>query len=310
MRISASSKLSSVGMAAAFALACASLVSGPAATANTNQNISGTQRVYGAIPPDQVEHLSTADRIKSVAASGSMMAIWETLEHGERVECIDCIPSIEPLLYDPNPRTREIAAWWLRRRVFGVFGKGEVYERTIQTLANDPDPVRRAYAANALGEFLAAPGIDACAIALGRDPDPNVRAAAAAALGRLNDDGRGALGKALETDVDARVKLAALKAAGRINAFKDVASVVKVTKDADAGVRRAAAELFGVMRAPEAVDSLIALAKDPDANVRNAACHALGALHDPKARGVLEEIASNDPDGLVRDQARIALRRL
>ena len=32
-----------------------------------------------------------------------MMAIWETLEHGERVECLDCIPSVEPLLYDPNP---------------------------------------------------------------------------------------------------------------------------------------------------------------------------------------------------------------
>jgi HEAT repeat protein len=49
---------------------------------------------------------------------------------------------------------------------------------------------------------------------------------------------------------------------------------------------------------------------DPDANVRNAACHALGALHDPNARGVLEDVAKNDADRLVRDQAAIALRRL
>ena len=84
-----------------------------------------------------------------------------------------------------NPSTREIAACWLRRRVFGVFGKGEVYERTIQTLKDDPNPTRRAFAADALGEFLAAPGVDACATAIEHDGDPNVRAAAARALGRL-----------------------------------------------------------------------------------------------------------------------------
>ena len=92
-------------------IAAFSLASGD----NLTANVGGTQALYGNIPPDQIEFLSTGDRIKSVAASGSMMAIWETLEHGEKVECLDCIPSVEPLLYDANPRTREIAAWWLRR---------------------------------------------------------------------------------------------------------------------------------------------------------------------------------------------------
>jgi HEAT repeat protein len=309
MRISMQFKLSSYGIFASLALACASLVSGTNATATNADPVGGTQLVYGAIAPDQIEHLSTVDRIKSVAASGSMMAIWETLEHGERVECIDCIPSIEPLLYDTNPRTREIAAWWLRRRIFGVFGKGEVYERTLQTLAGDADPVRRAYAASALGEFLELPGIAAVATAIDKDPDPTVRAAAASALGRLNDDGQGALSKALG-DGDARVKLAALKSAGRLNAFKDAVSVTRLTADADPLVRRNAAELIGSMHAASGVDNLIGLAKDPDANVRNAACHSLGALHDAKARAVLEDIANTDADHLVRDQARIALRRL
>lgn len=300
---------SSLGLLAAAALACASLLSGRSATAgNATENIGGTQAIYGNIPPDQIEFLSTGDRIKSVAASGSMMAIWETLEHGERVECLDCIPSVEPLLYDANPRTREIAAWWLRRRLFGVFGKGEVYERTVQTLSTDADPKRRTYAAYALGEFLAAPGIEACATAISKDGDPNVRAAAATALGRLNDDGRGALTKALG-DTDARVKLAGLASAGRVNTFTDITSVARLVGDGDVKVRRKSAELLGSMRAKDAVDGLIALTRDPDAGVRNSAAHSLGQIRDRRARGALEALAS-DPDGLVRDQAKIALRRL
>lgn len=292
------------------ALASASLLSGRVGAAGSTDDAQGTKAIYGNIPPDQIEFVSTGDRIKSVAASGSMMAIWETLEHGEKVECLDCIPSVEPLLYDANARTREIAAWWLRRRVFGVFGKGEVYERTLQTLASDQDPKRRANAAYALGEFLAAPGIEACAHAIEIDGDPNVRAAAASALGRLNDDGQGALSKALG-DVDSRVKLAAIGAAGRINGFADAAAVTRVTGDADSVVRRRAVELLGALRAKDAVDGLMALAKgDADPNVRNAACHALGQLHDAKARPVLEDVSKSDADSLVRDQAAIALRRL
>jgi HEAT repeat protein len=298
-----------LGFLACAAIACASLLSGREVRAgNGTDNIGGTQAIYGNIPPDQIEFLSTGDRIKSVAASGSMMAIWETLEHGERVECLDCIPSVEPLLYDPNPRTREIAAWWLRRRMFGVFGQGEVYQRTLQTLASDTDPKRRTYAAYALGEFLAAPGIEACAAAIDRDGDPNVRAAAASALGRLNDDGRGALSKALN-DADGRVKLSALASAGRVNTFADVQGVARLTGDADVKVRRKSAELLGAMRAKDSVDGLIALTRDPDASVRNSAAHSLGQIRDGRARGALEALAS-DTDGLVRDQARMALRRL
>ena len=309
MRSFKNNKLGHLGFFAAAALACASLLSGGAATAgNVTENVGGTQSLYGNIPPDQIEFLSTGDRIKSVAASGSMMAIWETLEHGERVECLDCIPSVEPLLYDANPRTREIAAWWLRRRMFGVFGPGEVYQKTLQTLQTDADPKRRASAAYALGEFLAAPGIEACAVAIDKDGDPSVRAAAASALGRLNDDGHGALSKAL-TDTDARVKLSALGSASRVNTFTDIAGVARLTGDPDAKVRRRSAELLGSMRAKDSVDGLIALTKDADAGVRNSAAHALGQIRDARARGALEALA-NDPDGLVRDQAKISLRRL
>lgn len=297
--------------AVAAVLASAALFSGrDAKSADAALNIGGTQALYGNIPPDQIEFLSSGDRIKSVAVSGSMMAIWETLEHGEKVECLDCIPSVEPLMYDANPQTREIAAWWLRRRVFGVFGSGEVYERTLNTLAHDANPKRRAFAASALGEFLAAPGVAACATAIATDGDPSVRAAAAQALGRLNDDGQGALTKAM-SDADATVKLAALGSASRVNTFTDIPAAAKLVGDSSALVRRRAAELLGSMRAVDAVDGLMALAQhDADANVRNAACHSLGVLKDGRARAALEGVKANDSDRLVRDQADIALRRL
>jgi HEAT repeat protein len=295
-------------------LGCAALMGGNEAKSDATASPGGTEAVYGHIPRDQVEFLTPGDRIKSVASSGAPMAIWEALEHGERVECLECIPAVSPLLYDANARTREIAAWWLRRRIIGVFGPGEVYQTTVNTLKSDPSPQRRAYAAYALGEFLVTPGIAACATALASDKDPTVRVAAASALGRLNDDGNGALTAALK-DGDERVRAAAITSAGRISSFGDVhaltGALAALSGDASPVVRRRSIELLDTMRAKETVASMIVLAKsDPDANVRLAACHALGAFQDKSAQATLQSIADSDANGLVRDQAKIALRRL
>jgi hypothetical protein len=282
-----------------------------------NPDAGGFASVYGAVPPDQVEFLSTPESIKSAAASAPPSALWEVLEHGEKVECLDCISAVSPLLYDTNARTREIAAWWLRRRIIGVFGPGEVYSQTLQTLASDPDPTRRANAASALGEFLATPGVAACAKALG-DPDAGVRAAAATALGRLNSDGAGALAQAF-ADADARVKLAALASALNIASFSGVESVAGLTHDALADVRRRAIEVLDALGSEDAVAVVLASAQnDTDAGVRAAACHALGSIvaRSPQTidvasvLAVLGTLAQNDPNGFVRDQAQIAALRL
>ena len=270
----------------------------------------GFASVYGDVPADQAEGLSTSDRIKSAAASGAPTLVWEALEHGEKVECLDCIAAVAPLLYDSSAKNREIAAWWLRRRIFGVFGQGEVYQLTIQTLSSDADPVRRAYAASALGEFFAAPGIAACAQALTTDGDARVRAAAASALGRLNDDGAGALGTAL-ADADPSVKIAALGAATVINSFSGLAHVAALAMDANPAVRRRAVEALDALGAKDAVTVVAAVAQnDTDALVRAAACHALGGFGDASARPVLQALGQDDADTFVRDQAQIALRRL
>jgi hypothetical protein len=278
-----------------------------------NGQPGGVAAVYGNLPPDQVEFLSSPDRIMSIAASGSPSAVWETLEHGEKVECLNCVSAVEPLLYDANAKNREIAAWWLRRRIFGVFGPGEAYENTLNTLASDANPKRRAYAASALGEFLATSGITPLATALKGDSDPSVRAAAATALGRLNDDGNGALTAALG-DGDEGVRIAALRAAGRVSSVGDPqfeTAVVRLVADSSATVRQHAAMLLDGMRAVDAAAALIPVAKsDPDEDVRIAASHALGTLGDVSAQATLQFIAQNDASSLVRDAATIALRRL
>jgi HEAT repeat protein len=263
------------------------------------------------VPADQVEFISTPDSIKqAVGANTAPTLIWEALEHGEKLECLDCIPLVSKLIYDANAKTREISTWWLRRRIFGVFGPGEVYEQTLNTLQSDSDPVRRSYAAYALGEFFLAPGIPACANALTSDQDARVRAAAASALGRLNDDGAGALGKAM-TDADPTVKLAALHSAGRINAFSGEAAVAALTTDPSGDVRRSAIETLDALRAKDALVAVAAAAlNDTDARVRSVACHALGTFGDASETQLLNQIVQNDADQFVRDQAAIALRRL
>jgi HEAT repeat protein len=272
---------------------------------------TGMSGVYGTAPASQQEFLSTTDSIKSAAVSGAPTLIWETLEHGEKVECLDCIAVVAPLLYDSrSAKTREIAAWWLRRRVLGVFGPGEVYSQTLDTLATGTDPLQRSYAAAALGEFLMAPGIAACAQALTTDGDARVRAAAATALGRLNDEGAGALGQSIG-DSDPSVRLAALGAAGLINSFSGVAAVAARTTDPTVEVRRRAIEVLDELNAKDAIAAVAAAAKkDADAGVRAEACHALGTFGDSSVQSLLTSLSTSDPDQFVRDQALIALKRI
>jgi len=273
----------------------------------------GTATVYRGIPADQIEQLTSPDRIKSVVTkTGSPSAIWQALEHGEKVECLECIPAVEKLLYDKNDKNREIAAWWLRRRIFGVFGPGEVYPRTIETLKASSDPATRARAAEAIGEFLDGAGVPHVANSLVSDAEPVVRAAAARALDRLNHPGpNGELAKALR-DSDESVRLAALVAATHVHGFTDVASVARLAYDDSAVVRRHAAGALGQMRARDSVTALIGLTspdQESDAKTRASAAHALGLIGDASARDALMA-AMSDPDSFVRDAARIALRRL
>ncbi len=298
-------------LAIACTFASADASSAPPPPREVTPSGTGFAGVYGQQAPSSVEFLSAPDSIKSAAVSGAPTLIWETLEHGEKIECLDCIAVVAPLLYDSrSAKTREIAAWWLRRRPLGVFGPGEVYQQTLDTLASDPDPVRRSYAASALGEFLLSPGVPACSQALVADGDARVRAAAASALGRLNSDGGGALGHAM-SDADPTVRLSALGAAGIVNSFSSLPAVAGLTTDPVSEVRRRAIEVLDGLNAKDTVAAVAAVAqKDPDAGVRAEACHALGTFGDSSVQSILTNLSQHDPDQFVRDQAQIALLRI
>ena len=240
--------------------------------------------------------------------------IWKVLEHGEKVECLACIPLVSGLLYDAQPKTREIAAWWLRRRIFGVFGPGEVYSRVIDTLGDqNQTEQRRARAANALGEFLSVAGAKHLSRAIREDQSPLVREMAVKALERMNSQGtEGALATAMGDEAEP-VRLAAVRASTRVHAFRDVAALSLRIGDSSAGVRREAAAALGIMRVKDSVDGLIALASpdvESDPAVRMSAIWSLGQLADPSAAEVVRAAALSDPDRFVRDAARAAGRRL
>jgi hypothetical protein len=286
--------------------------------ADDTRTLGGRARVYEHLPTTSLEDVSTEKAIQAVTTPGvAPTRIWSVLEHGEKVECLSCIPGVSKLLFDPHPKTREIAAWWLRRRVFGVFGEGQVYSQVVDTL-NDRDAPeeKRVYAANALGEFLSAAGVKHVAKALREDPSAKVREASVKALERLNTQGpKGELGLAM-TDASEDVRYAAVRSAIRVNVFTSIESVVALIGDESPKVRRAAADALGTMAGAvgveDAVGGLMALTipgVESDAGVRQRAVWALGQIANSDAKDAVEE-ALSDPDPFVRDAARIALLRL
>jgi HEAT repeat protein len=291
-------------------IAAAATMSGTDARSDTTFVGGGISVLGDNKPADQVEFLSTPQHILNVTSSSSPSLIWETLEHGEKVECLQCIPAVSGLLYANDPQIREIAAWWLRRRVFGVFGPNETYQNTINTLASDTDVTKRTYAAFALGEFLDKGGIQPLATAISTDASAQVRAAAASALGRMNSAGSGALSTAMK-DSDPTVRIAALRATARVNEFADEQTPSGLLGDPNADVRRLAVQVLEDLHAKDTVASVMTLAQnDTDATVRSAACHALGIFRDATAKSTLQGIAQNDANTFVRDAATIALRNL
>lgn len=300
-----------LGSALAAGLLAVTASSG-AAEPNT---LSGRAAVYGSLSQNSLEHVTSSEAMSTELKLSNVAPtrIWKLLEHGEKVECLNCIPVVSRLLFDSHPKTREISAWWLRRRVFGVFGKGEVYSQVLSTLTDSSQSeVRRSHAANALGEFLNPAGVPSVAKAAVSDVSARVRLSAVAALERLNSEGPGReLGLAL-ADSSEDVRLSALRAAISVNVFSSADKVVERFGDSSPLVRRRAAEAVGAMRLADAVMGLVMLAGEGSesvAEVRSAAVWALGRIADPEAKPAVQA-ALLDSNSLVRDSARIALRRL
>jgi HEAT repeat protein len=167
--------------------------------------------------------------------------------------------------------------------------------------------VRRARAAEAIGEFMDPHGLLHLEAAFEDDDSAAVRRAAVLALGRLNHPGgRTALAAALADD-DAGVRRAALSSIRRVNFFTNTAALVTALGDDDAAVRRDAAQLLGQYRVADSAEVLAGLlASDADPRVRQSAAWALGRIGGSVATAALKTAAGAEANKSVKDAIEIA----
>ncbi len=249
----------------------------------------------------------TRAAMMSVIADGTPAALRATLEYGERVECPECVPPLtRRLLESDDGEIRQMAAWWLRRRLAVAL---PVHAMLVETLQTDPDATKRARAAEAIGYFMRPRGIPALDDAIRDEGEAvEVRVAATRALGHLNHGGVGPqLAFALRVDAT-EVRVAALEAIAEArfaNATELDPALLEQLEHADAGVRRAAANLLGQRRYAASREALGALlTTDASIDVREAAAIALGRIGGAEA--VLTAARTPEQDAAVLNAIDIA----
>lgn len=279
------------------------MLAAPAAAQDGNDSAADNQydRTRGELSPN-TEAPSIA-RLMQAAESGTPETLSALLEYGERVECHACVPILqERLLTSDDPLVREMSAWWLRRRPFGF---AAVFREIRTVLADDADPVRRARAAEALGEFMDPHGVPFLRTALA-DTDARVRSAAVAGLGRINSPaGIEGIVSAF-ADTDAAVRETAVQQVLLVNYFRNYAELMGLLADDSVSVRRQAALSLGTFRVAEAAPALIGLLNDSEPRVRQAAAWSLGRIGDNRP-ALNAQLAAED-NSLVRDAIEVALR--
>jgi len=274
---------------ALFAAAILALAMPLGAAAQENDSSGGHDRSRGELSPGT--EAPDREALMQAIESGSPERLATLLEYGERVECHACVPLLErQLLESDDALVREMSAWWLRRRPFGF----AAVMREIRTvLATDADPVRRARAAEAIGEFMDPHGVPHLRDALG-DGDARVREAAVRGLGRINSpSGNEAIVQAF-ADSEAAVREAAVGQVLYVNFFRDHDSLIGLLADDALEVRRRAALALGTFRVPEAVPALDAMLRSDEEMGRQAAAWALGRIGTSEARAALRSITQAD----------------
>ena len=246
-------------------------------------------------------------RMVETIQHGSPEKLKATLEYGERVYCAACVPLLEQkLLGSDNPRVREMSAWWLRRQPFAA---PYLMDKLRKLVRRDASPVRRARAAEALGEFMDPHALPELSEAALEDEAPTVRAAAVRGLARLNSDGAGAVLPDALKDSDESVRLETLGVLMSVGSFRDYTTLLPLLGDSSADVRTRAAKLCGEYRVASAETTLVAvLLGDPAASARKAAAWALGRIGGEEGKAALIDAKERELDARVLDAIDIASR--
>jgi hypothetical protein len=250
---------------------------------------------------------STEQLVRAAEGGGTTSSLIAMLEYGERVECHACVaPLTRNLLESGDSEVRRISAWWLRRRMFAI---GAIMAQMKNVLETDSDPIRRARAAMAIGEFLDPNGLEPLTDAYAVDGSPEVRAAVVTALGRLNHPGGIPTIAAALDDGDLDVRRAALDHVLNVNFIREYDALIGALGDSDTMVRMRAARLTGVFGVDSAVPALVGmLSGDAEVGVRQAAAWALGKIGTAEAFAALRDAAAIEEVSLVRDAIDVAMR--
>jgi HEAT repeat protein len=243
----------------------------------------------------------------SAIEHGSPEKLKATLEYGERVVCEACVPLLQQkLLGSESASVREMAAWWLRRQPFAA---PHLLAKLRTVVRTDQSAVRRARAAEALGEFMDPHALAELSEAALEDKDASVRAAAVRGLARLNSDQAGGVIPEALKDADPAVRLETLGVLLSVGGFRDYAALLPLLGDKAAEVRTRAAKLCGEYRVADAEASLAAmLLGDSAASARKAAAWALGRIGGSEGESALVEADEREKNARVRDAIDIALR--
>lgn len=259
----------------------------------------------GELSPDT--EAPTLEAMVQAIERGSPQRLRATLEYGERVLCEACVPLLErKLLASSDARVRELSAWWLRRQPFAA---PLVIAKLRKLVKEDDDAVRRARAAEALGEMMDPGSLPMLSDAALEDKDASVRAAGVRALARLNSPGAAAVIGDVLSDQSAQVRLAALDVLIRVAGFRDYELLLPLLGDDNADVRARAARLCGEHRVRAAEPVLIAMLRGDEASpARKAAAWALGRIGGAEGRSALIAAAKKEKDDRVLDAIDIAGR--
>lgn len=180
-----------------------------------------------------------------------------------------------------------------------------VRRRVLDALANERDPLARRALISATGAAGGKEGVRALAALLEED-DPAVRFAATHALGDTGDET--ALPHLLRALADPaeEIQAAALHALGRLGDPRGTQPLTEHLDASDREIRRTAAGALATLASPEAIERLRRALDDADWEVRLAAVRTLRRLDVVTARTDLDRLGREDPDPLVRSEARRA----
>jgi HEAT repeat protein len=204
-------------------------------------------------------------------------------------------------LKDEEPEVRKAVA-----QALGGLPEAKAVRPLLLAITDD-DPEVRMLAVDALGKTNA-PHVQDTLIPLLEDEDLWVRAAAARGLGRT---GGAAVGKVLVEHLDKASDiflLALVEVLGKLHVEQALEPLLRLAEHADPEVRKTVLSSLSAYSGSSVQKTVIARLSDPHWSVRKAAVEILRVRKDPSAEPVLEKMAEEDPDNIVRQAAREALR--